>query len=50
LLTNRPIRGGGPGTGGNPVGGGSPLDGGLVISLVVGVIYGTRKVIQYPKK
>ncbi len=41
--------GGGPG-GGTPVGGSSPIGGGLIITLVLGVIYGTRKMILYPHK
>jgi hypothetical protein len=44
-----PDPGGGPG-GGDPVGGGSPIGGGTFVMLILGTIYGTRKVFSSRKK
>lgn len=44
-----PDPGSGTGTG-DPVGGGSPLGSGLAISIVMGTLYGVRKVIKYKDK
>jgi len=41
---------GGGGPTGPPVGGGSPIGGGLLITLVLGGMYGAKKTIQYRKK
>jgi hypothetical protein len=35
--------GGGPGAGNTPVGGGAPLGGGLIIMMVMGAAYGSKK-------
>ena len=39
-----PNGGGAPGAGNTPVGGGAPIGGGLIIMLVLGAGYGTRKI------
>jgi hypothetical protein len=44
-----PDPGGGPG-GGDPVGGGSPIAGGTFIMLILGLLYGTKKVFNSRKK
>ncbi|MCB2219692.1 MAG: hypothetical protein KQI35_04790 [Bacteroidetes bacterium] len=39
-----------PGSGTNiPVGGGAPLDGGLIIMLIAGAAYGSKKIISFRK-
>jgi hypothetical protein len=38
-----PDPGGGPGSGDQPVGGGAPVGGGLIVMLVMGAAYGTKK-------
>jgi hypothetical protein len=39
-----------PGSGTNtPVGGGAPLDGGLMVMLIAGAFYGSRKIISFRK-
>jgi hypothetical protein len=40
-----PNGGGGPGSGNTPVGGGAPIGGGLIIMLVLGSVYATKKKI-----
>jgi hypothetical protein len=39
-----PNNGGGPGSGNTPVGGGAPIGGGLIIMMVMGAAYGSKKV------
>ncbi len=41
-----PNGGGGPGGGNTPVGGGAPIGGGLIIMLVMGAAYGSKKVYK----
>ena len=41
---NPPDPGGGPT--GDPVGGGSPIGGGLIVMMISGLLYGTRRIIQ----
>ncbi len=41
-----PNGGGAPGGGNTPVGGGAPLGGGLIIMMVMGAAYGTRKAFK----
>jgi hypothetical protein len=38
-----PNGGGGPGSGNTPVGGGAPIGGGLIIMMIMGVAYGSKK-------
>ncbi len=38
-----PNNGGGPGGGNTPIGGGAPLGGGLIIMMVMGAAYGSKK-------
>ena len=38
-----PNGGGGPGNGNTPVGGGAPIGGGLIIMMVMGAAYGSKK-------
>ncbi|MBN2175983.1 MAG: hypothetical protein JW731_17770 [Bacteroidales bacterium] len=45
-----PDPGGGPGSGDDPVGGGSPIGGGLVILIVMGTAYGSKKVFNARNK
>ncbi|NOX46813.1 MAG: hypothetical protein GXO89_07530 [Chlorobi bacterium] len=35
-----------PGSGNTPVGGGAPLGGGLIIMMVMGAAYGSKKVFK----
>jgi len=44
-----PNNGGGPGSGNTPVGGGAPIGGGLIIMMVMGAAYGSKKVFQMRK-
>lgn len=44
-----PNGGNAPGTGNTPVGGGSPLDGGLVVMMIMGAAYGSKKVFRFRK-
>ena len=44
-----PNGGNGPGGGNTPVGGGAPIGGGLIIMMVMGAAYGSRKVYQLKK-
>jgi hypothetical protein len=37
---------GGPGGGNTPVGGGAPIGGGLIIMMVMGAPYGSKKVLK----
>ncbi|MEZ5195189.1 MAG: hypothetical protein R2764_01925 [Bacteroidales bacterium] len=39
-----PNGGGGPGGGNTPVGGAAPIGGGLIIMMVLGAAYGSKKV------
>ncbi len=41
-----PNGGGGPGGGNTPVGGGAPLGGGLIIMMVMGAAYGSKKAFK----
>jgi hypothetical protein len=41
-----PNGGGGPGSGNTPVGGGAPIGGGLIIMMVMGAAYGSKKVFK----
>ena len=41
-----PNGGSGPGTGNTPVGGGSPIGGGLIIMMVLGAAYGSKKIYK----
>ncbi len=41
-----PNGGDAPGSGNTPVGGGAPIGGGLMIMMIMGAAYGTRKVYQ----
>ena len=41
-----PNGGGAPGGGNTPVGGGAPLGGGLIIMMVMGAAYGSKKVFK----
>ncbi len=41
-----PNGGVGPGAGNTPVGGGAPIDGGLSVLLIMGVVYGSKKVYK----
>ncbi len=41
-----PNGGGGPGGGNTPVGGGAPIGGGLIIMMVMGAAYGSKKVYK----
>ena len=41
---------GGPGGGDLPVGGGSPIGGGIVMMMVLGAAYGSKKVFNARKK
>jgi len=41
-----PNGGGGPGSGNTPVGGGAPIGGGLIIMMVMGAAYGSKKVYK----
>jgi hypothetical protein len=51
LAQNPPHPNGGnaPGGGNTPVGGGAPIDGGLSIMLILGAVYGTRKIYRMRK-
>ncbi len=42
-----PNGGGAPGGGNTPVGGGAPIGGGLIILMVMGATYGTKKVFNF---
>ena len=44
-----PNNGGAPGSGNTPVGGGAPIGGGLIIMMVMGAAYGSRKVFKMKK-
>jgi len=41
-----PNGGSGPGSGNTPVGGGAPIGGGLIIMMVLGAAYGSKKVYK----
>lgn len=41
-----PNGGGGPGGGNTPVGGAAPIGGGLIIMMVLGAAYGSRKAFK----
>ncbi len=41
-----PNGGGGPGGGNTPVGGGAPIGGGLIIMMVMGAAYGSKKAFK----
>jgi hypothetical protein len=41
---------GGPGGGDLPVGGGSPIGGGIVMMMIMGAAYGSKKVFDARKK
>jgi hypothetical protein len=41
-----PNGGGGPGSGNTPVGGGAPIGGGLIIMMIMGVAYGSKKLYK----
>ena len=41
-----PNGGSGPGTGNTPVGGGAPIGGGLIIMMVMGAAYGSKKIYK----
>jgi len=45
-----PNGGSGPGSGNTPVGGGAPLGGGIVMLMVMGAAYGTKKVLNFKKE
>lgn len=45
-----PNGGNAPGSGNTPVGGGAPLDGGIVMLIVLGTIYGSKKTLSFLKK
>lgn len=44
-----PNGGNAPGTGNTPVGGGAPIDGGIVMLLIMGAAYGSKKVFRMKK-
>lgn len=44
-----PNGGNAPGTGNTPVGGGTPLDGGIVMLMLMGAAYGSKKVFKLKK-
>lgn len=44
-----PNGGSGPGGGNTPVGGGAPIGGGLIIMMMMGAAYGSRKVYNLKK-
>ena len=41
-----PNGGGAPGSGNTPVGGGAPIGGGLIIMMVMGAAYGSKKAFK----
>ncbi|MBN3034221.1 MAG: hypothetical protein JW861_01430, partial [Bacteroidales bacterium] len=44
-----PNGGNAPGGGNIPVGGGAPIDGGIVMLMIMGAAYGSRKIYQLKK-
>ncbi len=44
-----PNGGGAPGSGNTPVGGGAPIDGGMIIMLIFGSAYATKKRLAHFK-
>ena len=44
-----PNGGNAPGSGNTPVGGASPIDGGIVMLMIMGAAYGSKKVFRFKK-